>query len=102
MLEADYVLGLWLKEVPSYAPLFLRLALFVALADLPGAPLTTLALGTGDIKRYYLYVGGFGCLVFPVTWLLFKLGCNPEIYYIVYILDNILLIFVRLFLLKGW
>ena len=100
VLEADYVLGLWLKEVPSYAPLFLRLALFVALADLPGAPLTTLALGTGDIKRYYLYVGGFGCLVFPVTWLLFKLGCNPEIYYIVYILDNILLIFVRLFLLK--
>ena len=80
----------------------LRLALFVALADLPGAPLTTLALGTGNIKRYYLYVGGFGCLVFPVTWLLFKLGCNPEIYYIVYILDNILLIFVRLFLLKKY
>ena len=40
-------------------------------------------------------------LVFPFTWLLFKLGCNPEIYYIVYILDNILLIFVRLFLLKS-
>lgn len=101
VLEADYVLGLWLKEVPPYAPLFLRLALFVALADLPGAPLTTLALGTGNIKRYYLYVGGFGCLVFPFTWLLFKLGCNPEIYYIIYILDNILLIFVRLFLLKS-
>ena len=101
VLEVDYVLNLWLVEVPPYASLFLRLALFVALADIPGAPLTTLALGTGNIKRYYFFVGGFGCLVFPVTWLLFKLEYQPEWYYIIYILDNILLVFVRLWLLKS-
>lgn len=100
VLEADFVLGVWLKEVPEYAVLFWQLAMLGVLVDLPGAPLTTLAQATGNIKKFYIYVGGLGCVVLPVSYGLFKLGFPPVAAYIAYVVVYTYLVYVRLFLLK--
>ena len=42
-----------------------------------------------------------GCLVFPLTWMAFKLGYPAIITYVIYIAIYMLLIFVRLHILKG-
>ncbi len=100
VLEAEYVMHLWLKEVPEYAVQFWILALLGTLVDLPGAPLTTLALATGKIKKFYIYMGSLGCLVFPISLLLFQMGFPPSTSYWVYIAVYSYLVFVRAFLLK--
>lgn len=99
-LEAEYVMQLWLKNVPEYAVVFWVLALLGTMVDLPGAPLTTLALATGKIKKFYIYMGSMGCLVFPLSWLFFYLGASPSMSYWVYIGVYTYLVFVRAFLLR--
>ncbi len=83
--EADILLDIWLEEVPAYASLFVKLSVFVALVDLLCSPVVTLELATGEIKRFYLIVGGLALLVLPVSWILFALGCPPEISYWVFL-----------------
>ena len=84
--EADYILRLWLKIVPENAPLFLRLALFGSLMMSLGNSLLTGIFATGNIKRYQLWVTIVGCLVFPLTWIAFKLGFPPATTYIIFII----------------
>lgn len=99
--EAEYILRLWLKIVPEHAPTFLRLTLFGSLMMLLGNSMLTAILATGNIKRYQLWVTIVGCLVFPLTWIAFKLGFPPETTYVVFIIIYFLLVFVRLYIAKG-
>lgn len=99
--EADYILRLWLKIVPEYAPIFLRLTLFGALMTLLGNSMLTAISATGHIKKYQLWVTIVGCFVFPLTWISFKLGYPPETSYVLYIIIYFLLVFVRLYIAKG-
>lgn len=99
--EADYILRLWLKLVPEYAPIFLRLTLFGSLMTLLGNSMITAVSATGDIKRYQLWVTIVGCLVFPLTWMAFQFGLPPETTYIIYIVIYFSLNFVRLHIVKD-
>lgn len=99
--EADYILNLWLKTVPEYAPIFLRLMLFGTLMTLLGGTMYTAILATGKIRKYQLAVTIVGCLVFPLTWLAFRIGLPPETTYYIYIVIYFLLVFVRLYIAKG-
>lgn len=99
--EADYILHLWLKTVPEYAPIFLRLMLFGTLMTLLGGTMYTTILATGKIKKYQLAVTIVGCFVFPLTWLAFRMGLPPETTYYIYIVIYFLLVFVRLYIAKG-
>lgn len=99
--EADYILYLWLKTVPEYAPIFLRLILFGTLMTLLGNTMYTAILSTGEIKKYQVAVTIVGCLVFPLTWLAFRIGLPPETTYYIYIIIYFLLNFVRVYIAKG-
>ena len=85
LFEADLLLDIWLDEVPEYAALFVKLSVFVALVDLLCAPVVTLELATGNIKRFYIVVGGLALLVLPASWILFAAGCPPETSYWVFL-----------------
>lgn len=100
-IEADMILSVWLKVVPDYAPLFLRLSMFGTLTFLLGNTMYTAAAATGRIRKYQLYVTIVGCLVFPLTWLAYKLGSPVYVTYFIYIGIYLALVFVRLYILKG-
>ena len=57
MFEAETILKLWLKEVPLYTSLFLRLTLIGTMFDLLGNSTANACWATGQVKRYYLWVG---------------------------------------------
>lgn len=99
--EADYILRLWLKIVPKYAPIFLRLTLFGTLMTLLGNTMYTAIMATGIIRKYQLWVTIVGCLVFPLSWGAFELGLPPETTYYLYIVIYLLLVFVRLYIAKD-
>jgi O-antigen/teichoic acid export membrane protein len=85
LFEADMLLDIWLDEVPAFSALFVKLSVFVALVDLLCAPVVTLELATGKIRRFYLIIGGLALLVLPVSWILFAAGCPPETSYWVFL-----------------
>lgn len=99
---ADYVLDLWLVEVPDYAPIFLRgtiiYSIFLALSH-------TLYIGilaTGRIKVYQIIMGSINLLIFIICFMGYYLGAPPEWCYISSIIIAIILVGIRLLLLNRY
>lgn len=85
-LETEYVLQLWLKEVPAHTVIFVQLSILGSIINNIGNTCYTACQATGNIKRYSIIVTSVGFLVFPLTWLAFQLGLPVESTYIIYIL----------------
>ena len=102
ILETNTILTIWLKTVPDYAVIFLQWIIISSFMDTVLAnSLVTSMFATGKIKRYQIIVTTVGCLVFPLSWIAFKLGFEPQIGYILYFIIYTILLFVRLYLLKD-
>lgn len=54
LFYGDYLLGLWLKDVPDHVYDFCRVSLFNILITSIVLPLRTIILATGEIKHFYL------------------------------------------------
>lgn len=74
VLDCDYLLGLWLKEVPPLAPSFLRVALLAILVDLGFNSPRQLLIASGKVKRFFIAMGCVNLLCFAVSWALFAGG----------------------------
>lgn len=101
MFEADIILKLWLDNVPEYTSIFLRLTMIGTLCDVLGNSTANACWATGKVKKYYLCVGSIGSLVFFISYGLFAFGFPAYTSYVVFIVIYIILIFVKLYLIKG-
>lgn len=99
-MEADAILALWLGEVPPLAALFLRFTLFESVAVCSGQHLLKLIQADGRVKRYTLQGTLVAGLIFPLTWLLYRLGAPVWSCYVVFILDFAAVNAVRLYNLR--
>ena len=101
LLNTQYVLELWLKQVPEYSALFVQLVLILALHESLSNPLVTAMLATGDIKKYQIFAGGVNSLNLPISYMFLLLGFPPESVYIVAIILSFVVQAVRLILLHD-
>lgn len=74
LLEINFLLDVWLVEVPQYAALFTRIVIVEALFDTLGGPMITSLMATGRIKWYQIVVGSILLLNVPVSYFLLKQG----------------------------
>lgn len=86
ILEMDFVLNLWLTEVPDHAVMFSQLAILSALTGSLCRTYYMACMATGKIKKYVICVTSVGVLVFPLTWLAYSLGLSAEYSYYLFIL----------------
>lgn len=98
--EAPLVLKLWLGVVPENAVVFLRLSLMSTAIMLIGNTGLTSINATGNIKNYQIAVTIVGCLVFPFTWIAYKLGAPALTSYIIFIIIYAILEIIRLYFMK--
>ncbi len=98
--EAEYLLRLWLKIVPDYAPIFLRLTLGGSLMTILGNSMLTSILATGNIRNYEIWITLAGFLVFPLTWIAYECCMSVTATYWIYIVVYFMLNFVRLYFAK--
>lgn len=99
-VEAEIILKTWLGIVPEYTVVFLRLILISSYVTILGNTSLTAIMATGNIKNYQIVITIAGCLVFPVTWIVFKMGMPVTYTYYVYIIIYFFLNFIRLYYLK--
>lgn len=75
LLETDYILSIWLVNVPPKSALFLRFTLVIALMRIP---LRTIIMGvhaTGNVKVLNLTAGLEAGLTFlPIVYICYKIG----------------------------
>lgn len=74
LIEIDYILRLWLVEVPPMAALFTRLVIIEGLFDTLAGPMITSLMATGRIKWYQIIVGTILLLNIPIAYILLKAG----------------------------
>lgn len=102
LFEAEMLLAIWLKAefVPEGTALFTRLTLLCLLLDLLMTSSSTLVQASGRIRRFYIVTSCITFLIFPLTWLSFRLGAPAYFCYLVFIGVYIVNDIVKLFLLK--
>lgn len=101
ILEADTLLHIWLKNVPNHAVQFLQLTMVGTMLNMLGNTQLTACMATGNIKKYTIVITLVGLLVFPLSWIAFKIGLPPESCYVVFILVYIAILFTRIYIMKG-
>lgn len=99
-VEADTLLSLWLGEVPEMAPLFLRFAMFESLAQATGQNLYRLIQADGRVKHYVVHAALAVGLVFPLSFLAFRLDAPVWSAYLIFIIVFLILNIIRFYDLK--
>ena len=100
ILNADYILKIWLEIVPDHTVRFIQLVLIFAMSESLANPLVIAMLATGNIRNYQLLVGGIQVLNLPLSFLFLRLGYPPETIYIVAIIISICCEIARLYMLR--
>lgn len=100
MLEIDFLLGLWLKEVPEGASIFCRLIILGNLLGCLGEGIPNLINACGKIKAYQVVVHTVLISGLPISFILYKMGYNPYTISVVYCAINFLNSFVKLSMLR--
>lgn len=96
LLRMEYILQLWLGQVPEYSVVFCQLILINVLLDVVSNLLLTVIKATGHIRNYYL-ISSIILLLNPIlTFVALKLGAEPEVSFYIYSAVSISLIVVRL------
>lgn len=100
IFEANYILSLWLKDVPLHTVTFVQLSVIAAIIDKMGITCTTACLATGKAKDYTIWISIVGSLMFFLTWICFFAGFAPESAYISYMITYVLVNATRLIIMK--
>lgn len=88
----DYVLHIWLGEVPAYTNLFVAFTLMDSLIAALNNPLLYGVLATGQIKVYEIVMSLMCILSLPINYWLLSLGITPAYVYIVIVIIRFLVL----------
>lgn len=97
IIEAEFVLTLWLKIVPEYTLLFVRLTLIIYMIQSLSNTMMTAILATGKIKKYQIVVGGINSLNFIFSYMALSWGYSPYSVYIIALVVTVLILIGRLY-----
>lgn len=100
MIETQTILNIWLKKVPDYSSIFLRLMILTTIIDAVANPLMIAASSTGKVKLYQSVIGGILLLILPISYILLKRGGNPQSVFIVHLFICIIAFMIRLFIVR--
>jgi len=100
LLETEYLLKLWLGDIPEYTVIFSKLMIINVLIDALFTGIPAAVQATGKIKWFQIILSSMMLLGLPISYILLKFGYQPYSIQIAYIVIAIANIFVGVFLLK--
>lgn len=99
IIEAPLILNIWLKDVPEYTIIFLRLTIFTALLYTLSNPLIVSMHASGKVRDYQIVVGSLSLLTLPIVYIAFKIGVEPYYAMIIAFFIEFLCHIARLYML---
>ncbi|WP_201300920.1 lipopolysaccharide biosynthesis protein [Sunxiuqinia indica] len=100
ILETEFILNLWLVDVPQYTIIFTRLVIINSLIESFTFVLGSAIQSTGKIKWYQISVGGFLILNLPISFWVLKMGYPPQSTLFVSISLAVIALIIRLAIIK--
>lgn len=102
LINVDYVLKLWLGNVPEYTSIFLIISMIVSILYTVTGTVTTALQATGEIKWFQIGICIIMLLELPIGYILLAYGYPPYCALYPGILTGIVAIFFRIYLLKRY
>ena len=102
ILNLDYIMNVWLVEIPDYTIGFIKIALLCSLFASFISPLNCALFATGKIKNYQIVCICVNALTFAILYLSFKFDMHPNVIYYLVLMQNILKIGYLLFYLHRF
>lgn len=100
LIETNYLLSLWLNEVPNHTTNFVRIMLCISLINVTADSLLVSCQATGRIKIYQVLVGGTLLLVIPSSYIALNYGFKPESVFIIHFIIATIAQVIRLIITK--
>lgn len=98
LFRTEYIMQLWLGEVPPYAVTFAQCTVFISLTYAFFVPIRTAVLATNRIKHFMLVPDCFYLLAVPICYIIGKTLNSPTIMLISIIAIDILTCLVRVYI----
>lgn len=98
--QANYILPVWLTEVPPFTIIFTKLILLNGILDALSRAIIVYIKATGNIKWYMIIQGGYYLLTLPVIYLFLKLGFSPVSSLVVILAFTFFGTFLRLYIVN--
>ena len=100
IVNIDFILSVWLKEIPDRTTIFVVLTMIFTMVESLSNPLITAQQATGKMRNYQLLVGGINLLNIPVSYIFLSHGANPEVFLYVAIILSFVCLAARLFMIR--
>ncbi|MGN1215728.1 MAG: MATE family efflux transporter [Candidatus Cryptobacteroides sp.] len=100
LLETDFLLALWLKEVPENAVTFTQIMICISLIYTTANPCVVANQATGRVKVYQIVVGGILLTILPISYLVLKAGAPAYSVFIVHFCVESVAQLARMLLLR--
>lgn len=102
VIEAEYILGIWLGEYPPLAPTLFRIIILESLFQSMGIPTVKAVHATGRLKDVNLTVGILLLSILPVCYFMLKWGIEPQWVVLASVIPWLFAIPLRLFWLNRY
>ncbi|WP_311438389.1 lipopolysaccharide biosynthesis protein [Hallella colorans] len=100
IIEAPYIINLWLGQLPTYVVDFTRFTIFISAITAMSSPIMTMAHATGRIRTYQLVVGLCQILILPISYIYLANDFPPIIVFEVSLCMTLVAFFLRLYIVK--
>lgn len=100
LFETEFILTVWLKNVPENATIFLRIMICISLIYTLSNPLMVANQATGKVKRYQAICGSILLMILPVSYVCLKLGCPAYSVFIVHFVMEFIAQLARMIILR--
>jgi hypothetical protein len=97
ILEANYLLHIWLKNVPDYTVIFVQITLATLFIEKLTFSITDTLRAIGKIRNFQVFETTILVLTVPIAYLAFKLGYSPILIYLISMGATIINFGVRLY-----
>lgn len=77
LFETEYIMKLWLGNIPNYTIAFTRCTVFISLTYAAFEPIRTAVLATNRIIKFMIIPDSFYLLVLPISYYIGKTTNNP-------------------------
>lgn len=94
-LEVEYIMNIWLFEVPPRVSIFIRLMIIDSLIGGLNSGIINAVNASGKIKWYQIIVNTTSLLSLPLAFIFLNNGYAPESLFYSYIIISIVVLFVR-------
>lgn len=99
--EIDSILTWWIKTVPDYTAIFIRIMLFEAIFSVMSNPLTVSVIATGRIKYFQIVMTITSLLILPISYLFLSFGGKAEVVFVINVVFSFISYIIKIYFVNS-